>query len=159
MALVGAALPRSHLVLMRAGCYHAPMLFQPPHEELSDADIVAMLCEAMAGAGRLPRSADVYLASVQDTCKKWSRERRAPQIPFCNSVFAHYGPIATWTPRRRCRWEFAGVSGNGHADACQRDIRFQRDRRPLATVQKGKPSWTGARFRTGAACDHFLHVS
>jgi hypothetical protein len=66
MALVGAALQRSHLVLMRAGCYRAPMLFQPPHEELSDADIMAVLCEAMAmaGAGRLPRSADVYLAGI-----------------------------------------------------------------------------------------------
>ena len=64
MALVGAALQRSHLVLMRAGCYHPPMLFQPPHEELSDADIVAVLCEAMSGAGRLPRSADVYLAGI-----------------------------------------------------------------------------------------------
>ena len=64
MALVGAALQRSHLVLMRADCYHPPMLFQPPHEELSDADIVAVLCEAMAEAGRLPRSADVYLAGI-----------------------------------------------------------------------------------------------
>ena len=47
-----------------AVCYHPPMLFQPPHEELSDADIVAVLCEAMSGAGRLPRSADVYLAGI-----------------------------------------------------------------------------------------------
>ena len=48
------------------------------------------------------------LAQVQDTCKKWSQE---PQIPFCNSVLAHYGRIAACTPRRRCRWKFAGVSG------------------------------------------------
>ena len=53
-----------------ASCSHGGGLLPSAHaipaaaEELSDADIVAVLCEAMAGAGRLPRSADVYLAGI-----------------------------------------------------------------------------------------------
>jgi hypothetical protein len=78
MALAGAALQRSHLVLTRAGCYHAPMLFQPPHEELSDADIVAVLCEAMAGAGRLPR------ASARSTWSTGSALRACGLFARCN---------------------------------------------------------------------------
>ena len=41
------------------------MLFQRPQEELSDAEIAAILRQAMAGAGRLPRSADVLLAGMR----------------------------------------------------------------------------------------------
>ena len=129
----------------------------PPHTDWLRHDLlvtgpvadVTALRRATAGAGAIPWA---YTALVQDTCKKWSQEHRAPQIPFCNSVLAHYGPIAAWTPRWQCRWKFAGVSGNGHADACQRDMSFQRDRIPLAT---GTPT----SFSGVTACDHFLHVS
>ena len=38
------------------------MLFQPPHEELTDEEIAAVLRDVIAGAGRLPRHVDVYLA-------------------------------------------------------------------------------------------------
>ena len=42
-----------------------PMLFHPPHEELSDEEIAAILRQAIQGAGRLPWSADVYLAGMR----------------------------------------------------------------------------------------------
>jgi hypothetical protein len=40
------------------------MLFQPPQQELSDAEIAAILRQAIARGGRLSRQADVFLASV-----------------------------------------------------------------------------------------------
>jgi hypothetical protein len=40
------------------------MLFDPPHEELSEEEIAAILRQAIQGAGRLPRSADVHLAGI-----------------------------------------------------------------------------------------------
>ena len=40
------------------------MLFVAPHEELSDEVIVAVLRQSVAGAGRLPRPADVFLAGI-----------------------------------------------------------------------------------------------
>jgi hypothetical protein len=40
------------------------MLFVPPHEELSDEEIAAVLRQTIAGAGRLSRHADVFLAGV-----------------------------------------------------------------------------------------------
>jgi hypothetical protein len=40
------------------------MLFDPPHEELSDEEIPAILRQAIQGAGRLPGSADVFLAGM-----------------------------------------------------------------------------------------------
>jgi hypothetical protein len=40
------------------------MLFQPPQDELSDEEIAAVLRQTIAGAGRLPRHADVFLASI-----------------------------------------------------------------------------------------------
>jgi hypothetical protein len=42
----------------------SPMLFDPPLEELSEEEIAAILRQAIQGAGRLPRSADVYLAGI-----------------------------------------------------------------------------------------------
>jgi hypothetical protein len=39
------------------------MLFEPPHEELSDEEIAAVLRQTIA-AGRLSRHADVFLAGV-----------------------------------------------------------------------------------------------
>ena len=40
------------------------MLFQPPREELTDEEIAAVLRQSIAGAGRLSRQADVFLAGV-----------------------------------------------------------------------------------------------
>jgi hypothetical protein len=40
------------------------MLFQPPHEELSDDEIADVLRQSIASAGRLPRSIDVFMAGV-----------------------------------------------------------------------------------------------
>ena len=40
------------------------MLFQPPQKKLTDEEIAAVLRQSMAGAGRLSRSADVFLAGV-----------------------------------------------------------------------------------------------
>jgi hypothetical protein len=40
------------------------MLFQPPHQELSDDEIAEVLRHTITGAGRLPRSADVFLAGI-----------------------------------------------------------------------------------------------
>jgi hypothetical protein len=41
-----------------------PMLFEPPHEELSDEEIAAVLRQSIATAGRLSRQADIFLAGV-----------------------------------------------------------------------------------------------
>ena len=41
-----------------------PMLFEPPHEELSDEEIAAVLRQSIAAAGRLSRQADLFLAGV-----------------------------------------------------------------------------------------------
>ncbi len=40
------------------------MLFAEPHEELSDEEVVDVLRQSIANAGRLPRHADLYLAGV-----------------------------------------------------------------------------------------------
>ena len=40
------------------------MLFAPPHEELSDAEIARVLRQSIFDAGRLPRHADVSLAGI-----------------------------------------------------------------------------------------------
>ena len=40
------------------------MLFEPPHDELSDEEIAAVFRHAVASAGRLPRSADLLLAGL-----------------------------------------------------------------------------------------------
>ena len=40
------------------------MLFQPPQHELSDEEVVAIIRQAMASAGRLPRHADLFLAGI-----------------------------------------------------------------------------------------------
>jgi len=40
------------------------MLFQPPYEELSDEEIAEVLRRTIAEAGRLPRTADVFLAGI-----------------------------------------------------------------------------------------------
>jgi hypothetical protein len=40
------------------------MLFEPPHEELSDEEIAAVLRQTIAAAGRLSRNADAFLAGV-----------------------------------------------------------------------------------------------
>ena len=40
------------------------MLFQPPHEELSDEEIAVVLRQSIACAGRLLRYADVSLAGI-----------------------------------------------------------------------------------------------
>ena len=40
------------------------MLFEPPHEELSDEEIAAVLRQSIAAAGRLSRQADLFLAGV-----------------------------------------------------------------------------------------------
>ena len=40
------------------------MLFEPPHEELSDEEVVAVLRQSIAVAGRLSRNADLFLAGV-----------------------------------------------------------------------------------------------
>jgi hypothetical protein len=44
--------------------YADAMLFQPRQEELSDEEIAAILRQTIAAAGRLPRHADVFLASI-----------------------------------------------------------------------------------------------
>ena len=41
-----------------------PVLFRPPHEELTDDEIAAVLQQAIAGTGRLSPDADVYLAGI-----------------------------------------------------------------------------------------------
>ena len=41
-----------------------PMLFDAPHEELSDEEIAAVLRQTIAAAGRLSREADLFLAGV-----------------------------------------------------------------------------------------------
>ena len=41
-----------------------PMLFETPHDELSDEEIAAVLRQSIAAAGRLSRHADVYLAGI-----------------------------------------------------------------------------------------------
>ena len=40
------------------------MLFEPLHEELSDEEVVAVLRQSIAAAGRLSRQADLFLAGV-----------------------------------------------------------------------------------------------
>jgi hypothetical protein len=40
------------------------MLFQPLQEELSDEEIVEVLRQTIACAGRLPRSDDVFLVEI-----------------------------------------------------------------------------------------------
>jgi len=40
------------------------MLFQPPQHELSDDEVVAIIRQAMASAGRLPRHAELFLAGI-----------------------------------------------------------------------------------------------
>ena len=40
------------------------MLFEMPHDELTDEEIAAVLRQSIANAGRLPRHADVYLAGI-----------------------------------------------------------------------------------------------
>jgi hypothetical protein len=42
----------------------ALMIFEPPHEELSDEEIAAVLHESIAAAGGLSRQADLLLAGV-----------------------------------------------------------------------------------------------
>ena len=41
-----------------------PMLFETPHDELSDEEIAGILRQSIAAAGRLSRHADVYLAGI-----------------------------------------------------------------------------------------------
>jgi hypothetical protein len=41
------------------------MLFDPPHEEHSDEEVVAILRQAIAAAGRLSRQADLFLAGTR----------------------------------------------------------------------------------------------
>jgi hypothetical protein len=40
------------------------MLFLQPHQELADDEIAEVLRQSIAGAGRLPRHADVFLAGI-----------------------------------------------------------------------------------------------
>jgi predicted nucleic acid-binding protein len=40
------------------------MLFETPRYELSDEEVVAILRQSMASAGRLPRHADLWLAGI-----------------------------------------------------------------------------------------------
>jgi hypothetical protein len=40
------------------------MLFVPPHEELSDEEVAAVLRQSIAAAGRLSRQADLFLVGV-----------------------------------------------------------------------------------------------
>lgn len=40
------------------------MLFETPHDELSDDEVAAVLRQTMASAGRLPRHADLWLAGI-----------------------------------------------------------------------------------------------
>jgi hypothetical protein len=39
-------------------------LFIPPHDELTDEEIAAVLRQSIANAGRLPRQAEVFLAGI-----------------------------------------------------------------------------------------------
>ena len=49
----------------RRSCrYGSVMLFETPHEELTDEEGVAVLRQSMASAGRLPRHAEVWLAGI-----------------------------------------------------------------------------------------------
>jgi hypothetical protein len=40
------------------------MLFEPPQQELSDEEVVAVLRQSIASAGWLPRHADLFLAGI-----------------------------------------------------------------------------------------------
>jgi hypothetical protein len=40
------------------------MLFQAPQHELADEEVAAILRQAMASAGRLPRHAELFLAGI-----------------------------------------------------------------------------------------------
>jgi hypothetical protein len=40
------------------------MMFEIPHQELSDAEIAAIFRDIIAGAGRYPRQVEVRLASI-----------------------------------------------------------------------------------------------
>jgi hypothetical protein len=40
------------------------MLFVQPHEELTDDEVADVLRQSIANAGRLPRHADLFLASI-----------------------------------------------------------------------------------------------
>ena len=40
------------------------MLFETPHEELTDEEVAAVLRQSMGSAGRLPRHAEVWLAGI-----------------------------------------------------------------------------------------------
>jgi len=40
------------------------VLFIPPHDELTDEEIAAVLRQSIANAGRLPRQAEVFLAGI-----------------------------------------------------------------------------------------------
>jgi hypothetical protein len=40
------------------------MLFDAPHEELSDEEIAAVLRQSIAAVGRLSRQADLFLAGI-----------------------------------------------------------------------------------------------
>ena len=40
------------------------VLFAPPHDELSDEEIVEVLRQSIASAGQLPRHVDVFLAGI-----------------------------------------------------------------------------------------------
>jgi len=40
------------------------VLFIPPHDELTDEEIAALLRQSIANAGRLPRQAEVFLAGI-----------------------------------------------------------------------------------------------
>ena len=46
------------------GATMGAMLFDAPHEELSDEEIAAVLRQTIAAAGRLSREADLFLAGV-----------------------------------------------------------------------------------------------
>jgi len=40
------------------------MLFDPPHHEVPDEELTAVIRELIAQAGRLPRSAELYLSGM-----------------------------------------------------------------------------------------------
>jgi len=44
--------------------YHSPMPFEIPHDQLSDAEIAAILRDIIAGAGRFPRNIELRFASI-----------------------------------------------------------------------------------------------
>ena len=54
----------SYLVLVGWAAKIGFMLFEPLHEELSDEEVVAVLRQSIAAAGRLSRQADLFLAGV-----------------------------------------------------------------------------------------------